>query len=130
MKINKEKLSGLLAFWPEIKLAYLFGSQARKEAGPLSDIDLAIYLDEKLSRVQMGELQLEIISRLSGFFQNDQVEILILNLSEMPELKFAVISEGELLYEVEPYKVLIEPRIMNEYFDFKFGLRQFNLTRT
>jgi predicted nucleotidyltransferase len=33
----------------DILFAYLFGSLARKKAGPLSDVDIAVYLAEKVS---------------------------------------------------------------------------------
>lgn len=33
--------------YPEIKLVYLFGSQAEGKTGPMSDYDFAIYFDEK-----------------------------------------------------------------------------------
>ena len=30
-----------------VKFAYLFGSQARENTGPLSDIDIAVYVDKR-----------------------------------------------------------------------------------
>jgi len=53
----------------------------------------------------------------------------MLNLIEGPELKYNIIKEGKLIYEKEPYKVLIEPRILNEYFDFRMSLLRYNLTK-
>ena len=53
----------------------------------------------------------------------------MLDITESPELKFNVIKEGKLIYEVEPYKVIIEPKILNEYFDFHSLLLRYGLTR-
>jgi len=46
----------------------------------------------------------------------------------MPEMKYAIITEGILLYEKEPYRVIVEPRILNEYFDFRIMLKRHGLT--
>lgn len=44
----KTKLKNFFSQKPEIKFAYLFGSLARKKINKLSDIDLAVYINEKL----------------------------------------------------------------------------------
>ncbi len=41
------RLKYLLAEYQNVLLAYLFGSRARKESGPLSDWDLAILLQKE-----------------------------------------------------------------------------------
>jgi hypothetical protein len=56
------------------------------------------------------------------------IDIVILNLARSPELKYQIINGGRLIYEKEPFKVLIEPRILNEYFDFQKMLLKYNLT--
>lgn len=122
-----KKLKTLFALQPEVKLAYLFGSRAYGEAGPLSDYDFAVYLEEQ-NKVKMAEIQFGLMDKLSRLLQTDKVDVVILNLAEGPELKYNIISQGELLYEVEPYKVLIEPQILNEYFDFRAGLLRYHLT--
>jgi len=44
-------------------------------------------------------------------------------------MKYSIIKSGSIIYEVEPYRMLIEPRILNEYFDFRFLLRKHGLTK-
>ncbi len=39
-----DQLSAYFANLPRVDLAYLFGSQARRKAGPLSDVDIAVLL--------------------------------------------------------------------------------------
>ena len=127
-EIQKEKLGEVFQSCPQIKLVYLFGSQARGETGPLSDYDFAIYFDEKNSK-KMFDIKLELMGQLSTILRTDGIDIAILNLSEMPEFKFNVIKEGELIYEEEPFRAIVEPMILNEYFDFKILLSKYGLTK-
>jgi hypothetical protein len=42
-------IKNFLANTRVVKFAYLFGSHARGNAGPLSDVDLAVYLDNRMN---------------------------------------------------------------------------------
>ncbi len=128
-EVVKEKLNKVFQIYPEIKLVYLFGSQANGEIGPLSDYDFAIYFDERDAK-KMFDIKLELMNQLSRILGTDRVDIAILNLSEMPEFKFNVIKEGRLIYEEEPFRVIVEPKILNEYFDFKLLLGRHGLTKS
>jgi len=112
----------------QIKLVYLFGSQANKTSGPLSDYDFAFYIDEK-DKKKLFNLKLDLIGKLSKFFKSDKVDVVILNMVESPELKYNIIKEGKLIFEREPYRLLIEPQILNNYFDFHNLLLRYNLTK-
>jgi predicted nucleotidyltransferase len=125
----KEKLNKVFHIYPQIKLVYLFGSQANGEVGPLSDYDFAVYFDEKDPK-KMFDTKLELMDQLSRILGTDKVDNAILNLSEMPEFKFNVIMEGQLIYEEEPFRVIVEPKILNEYFDFKLILNRYGLTKS
>jgi hypothetical protein len=70
-----------------------------------------------------------LLDQLSRILDVDRVDIAILNLSEMPEFKFNVIKDGYLIYEEEPFRVIVEPKILNEYFDFKLLLSRYGLTK-
>ena len=125
----REKLNRIFLRYPRIKLVYQFGSRATGEVGPLSDYDFAIYLDEKDPK-KMFDTKLELMDQLSRTLGTDKVDIAILNLSEMPEFKFNIIKEGILIYEEEPFRVIVEPKILNEYFDFKLILSRYGLTKS
>jgi uncharacterized protein len=112
---------------PKVKLAYFFGSRARGDAGPQSDYDFAIYLDEKNAKKSF-DIKIYLAAKIGSFLKTDKVDMVILNTAESPELKFSIINEGKLIYEKEPFKVLIEPRILNEYFDFHYLLKKYKLT--
>lgn len=124
-----EKIKKILESYPEIKLGYFFGSRARDEAGPLSDYDFAVYFDEP-NVIKRHHILFELIPKVSKILKTDSVDVVSLNDSASPLLKFQIISEGKLILEVEPHRLIVEPRILNEYFDFKYLLRKYNLTRT
>jgi len=42
----EEKIVSVMSKYPEVKLMYLFGSRATGDVGPLSDYDVAVYMDE------------------------------------------------------------------------------------
>ena len=111
-----------------LKLVYLFGSQATKKQGELSDHDFAFYIEGK--KVEAFQISLAIAAQISLFLMTDNIDTVIINHIDSPELKYSIIKEGKLIYEIEPYKVIIEPKIMNEYFDFRFLLRKYSLTGT
>lgn len=114
--------------FPAIKLVYLFGSRAVGEVGPLSDYDFAFYLDEADS-TRRFELKLILISELAGELKTDAVDVVVLNDLEQPEFKYHIVSDGKLIYEEGSFKVIVEPRILNEYFDFRESLRRYGLTK-
>ena len=131
-KSVNNKLKDLLyvfQLYPQVKLVYFFGSRARHKEGPLSDYDFAVYLDEK-DKNKRFEIKLSLMSKLSLRIEPDKVDVVVLNDTQSPELKYSIIKEGKLIYEEEPYKVFVEPRIFNEYFDFVSGLRKYGLTKT
>ncbi len=129
--MDKKELSGLtsaFADYDEIKLVYFFGSKAEGKGGVLSDFDFAFYIDER-DHKKLYELKLSLIDRLSLLLNTDNVDVVILNLIDNPEMKYNIIKNGKLILEREPFKVLIEPRILNEYFDFHSMLLRNNLTK-
>ena len=130
MKENSflEKLQPIFGSYPQIKLVYFFGSRSEGKEGPLSDYDFAFYLDEK-DKKKISEIQFELMDKISRVLKTDKIDIVMINLVESPELKYNIIKDGKLIYEKEPFKVLIEPQILNEYFDFKLSLKKFNLTK-
>lgn len=121
-------LLNVFQLYPQVKLVYFFGSRAKGKESTLSDYDFAVYLDEGDVKKRF-ETKLNLMTKLSKIFGTDDVDVVILNDTESPELKYSIIKEGRLIYEEEPYKVSIEPRIFNEYFDFIYGLRKYNLTK-
>lgn len=121
-------LEPIVGAFPEVKLAYLFGSRARGDAGPLADYDFAVYLDEP-DAVKRFDLKLRLMGVLTRKLKTDRVDVCVLNDIRAPELKYEVLRDGILFLEREPFKVLVEPRILNEYFDFHYSLVKNGLTK-
>lgn len=126
--LKVDNLRGIFELYPEIKLVYFFGSMAKKTAGPLSDYDFAFYIGEK-DKKKVFDLKFKLMDKITRELKTDKVDIVILDITEEPEIKYDIIKEGKLIYEKEPYKLLIEPKILNEYFDFISILKRHNLTK-
>lgn len=77
----------------------------------------------------MYEIKFELFDKISRLLKTDKIDIVILNLTESPELKYLIIKEGRLIYEKVPFKIIVEPAILNEYFDFQIGLLRYCLTQ-
>ncbi len=127
-KTKIEALKSIFKSYSEVKLAYIFGSRVNGEAGPLSDYDFAVYFDLK-DKIRMTDIRFQLSDRLSREFKTDKIDIVVLNMTESPELKYNIIKDGRVIYEEEPYKVLFEPRVLNEYFDFRAMLLRHGLTK-
>ncbi|MDO8436394.1 MAG: nucleotidyltransferase domain-containing protein [bacterium] len=121
-------LSKLFKLYPKIKLVYLFGSRANGKIGPLSDYDFAVYLDEKDPKKRF-DLRLELLGKITTKLKTENVDLCVLNDIDSPELKYNIIKDGILIFEKEPFKVLLEPKILNEYFDFYALLSRHKLTK-
>ena len=113
--------------YPEIHLVYFFGSRAKRSYGALSDYDFAIYLGD-IKKERMFTIKFDLIAEISRMLGSDRVDIVILNLAKSPELKYSILKEGILIFEREPFKVIVEPKILNEYFDFHKMLSKYGLT--
>lgn len=65
MRINEVKK--FLENHGDVKLAYLFGSYAKGKEGPLSDVDIAVLLDERLTESKRFKLRLKLIINFCNF---------------------------------------------------------------
>lgn len=81
---------------PEVLEAYLFGSLARGEAGEMSDVDVAVFLDEQRSIAERGRLLLELTAELMSRLGRNDVDVVALN-DAPPLLYHRVLRDGERL---------------------------------
>ena len=102
---------------------------AEGNGGPRSDWDFAFYLEEK-DKKKIFNIKFQLMDEIGRALKTDKIDVIILNIVENLELKYEVIKNGQLIYEKEPYKVLIEPRILQEYFDYQIMMRKYNLTKS
>ena len=78
---------------PRVLAIWGFGSCARDEAGPRSDVDVAVLLDGELSLVEELRLRSEVVEEL----RRDDVDLVVLNQAP-PLLRYEVIAAGRRLY--------------------------------
>ena len=127
MDVHRSQLVSLFTRYKEIKIVYLFGSQVTKKPTPLSDYDFAIYLDEKTPSIRKNDIILDLNFRISSILKTNSVDVVILNNFLSPLLKFNIINDGKLIYEKIPYRLMIEPQIFDQYFDFKIFQNIYNI---
>jgi predicted nucleotidyltransferase len=106
---------------PHVCLAYLFGSRASGDIGPLSDYDFGVLLDHGSDiPIYRDELMHILMTHLG----TEHVDVVILN--EAPiELAYAVIAQGITLYQRDlATRVEYEATVMGLYGDYLPVLRQ------
>lgn len=102
-----------------VQLAYLFGSQARERAGPLSDFDFGVLFRAVLSPHERFHQRLRLIAELIGVLHAQQIDVVVLN-DAPPTIRFKIIEQGQIIYnEDERARVRFEAQTMSEYFDTK-----------
>ena len=114
---HRRGLAELFERQPDVVTAYLFGSVARGEAGPLSDVDLAVWLDDHPEPRPRLSRQLAMRGEAASLLGTDEVELVVLN-GAPPLLAQRVIRGGELLAERSgPTRVRLETEAIIRYLD-------------
>lgn len=112
-------LEEYFALQPGVELAYLFGSQARGKASALSDVDVAVLLDDQLSSQHFFEIRLRIMGDLMDILGINEVDVAILNQATVA-LRYRVLRDGLLLYcHNRDRLIAFRLQTVNEYLDFK-----------
>ena len=123
MRFSGTGLSTIFRRYPTVGVAYLFGSRARQDNVESSDYDFAIYFAGG-SVVSRHKLTLALAADLSAHLRTDAVDVVALNDVESVVLRYQVVSEGVVLFEREPHRVIFEPKVLNEYFDYQSWLER------
>ncbi len=82
---------------PYILFALLFGSRAKGKVHPLSDYDIAVFLDVKKVPQSPYGIKSRITSLFSGRLKTQRVQIIILN-EASPLLAFEAVNKGRLVF--------------------------------
>ena len=88
-----DELAKALAARPEIYEAYLFGSQARRDSQPHSDVDVAVYVDPTAPMNAGFGIDCEIAADLMKALGTNDVDVVLLNRAG-PLLYHRVLRDG------------------------------------
>jgi hypothetical protein len=101
-----------------IILVYLFGSKARNTDSKISDIDIAVLLENN-EEDDLKDLILALIFEFSKLFKSDKIDLLLLNRASLA-IQYRVISEGKILYQINSeLRCNYEEKVVKLYLDFK-----------
>ena len=112
------RLSEALEPRAEILEAYLFGSHARGQARPDSDIDVAVYIDEERAEEGDWGYRAELATALMAALRADDVDIVVLN--RAPVLLYhRVLRDGVRLISRDLRATTVRAgQALSRYFDF------------
>lgn len=118
MKIDEVR--GFMEKQEYVRVTYLFGSYAKDTAGPLSDLDIAVLLDECLDKQERFDLKLKLINGISAILKTDKLDVVVMN--EAPLLlNYNIIKGGRILdSKDEAERVRFETRILSRYLDRRY----------
>lgn len=126
-KINIQgKIEDLLSFFdkkPFIFAVFLYGSYGTEYQTPLSDVDIAIFIDPDKEILFQEELQLG--ADLTSISGEDDINLLIINHAPVV-LQYNIISTGSIIYERSTDRVsdFIE-RVLKNYADYAIDMQFF-----
>lgn len=108
-------LEPLLSSDDRVIFAYIFGGLATGSQRPLSDIDIAVYLDGCADK---AEAKLEIIGSLSDTLKTDEIDLVILNDAPI-SLVGRILKKKCLIADKQPFlRHKFESLALREFFDF------------
>ena len=123
VKLSVESLSAqlteILLPYP-IVLAYLYGSVATGRVTPLSDVDIALVVDEtRFSLSERLRLELTVAGKIADRFDLADPDVRAINDAPVP-FRGQVVAEGKLLFAAdEAARVEFESKALDDCFDFR-----------
>jgi hypothetical protein len=109
-------LGAVLDAQPAVRFAYLFGSAARRELRPLSDVDVAVYLDEA---VDPGSARLDLIRVVTRHLGTDEVDLVVLNQAPTAFVG-RILQSRRVLVDKDPFlRHRFESLALRKFLDFR-----------
>ncbi|MEW6740746.1 MAG: nucleotidyltransferase domain-containing protein [Nitrospirota bacterium] len=122
VKELSEKLTAIFHKTEGVKFAYLFGSFARGDEFPFSDIDIAVYLSGRASLAD----ELRLYSIIGRELKHDNVDLLILNNTNNIILLDDIVRYGKVVCDRNPsLRESFELRVLHDAIDFKYQRKVF-----
>ncbi len=124
-KVLAQQLEACFAADTDIIAAYLFGSVAKGTAGALSDVDVAVLLDDAVAGTDYFERRLQMMADLTAVTGSNQTDVIILNESPLT-LQYAVLRDGLLLTcHDEEARARFTWQTIIRYLDYQPTLRRY-----
>ena len=119
-----ENLKEIFKDYPYIVSAYLFGSQASGVFGPMSDVDIAILLNDNAPKGRELMHKQDYLSyRISKALGVKDVDMVVLN-NQGSIFQHNVIRTGKLIYDAAPLlRIKFIMRVISTFCDFEPTLR-------
>ncbi len=115
---DASQLGGVLARHPQIAAAWLFGSVARGEARPDSDLDVAILLRDEPSDAPQRWLH-DLVAELERFSPSGRVDLVLLG-RQGPVFRHRILAQGTLVHDADrEARFAFEERTTRDYLDWK-----------
>ena len=113
------RLSGLgraLERCPAVVFAYLFGGASRGDLTPLSDVDVAVYLDDTANPV---DARLEAVVTVTSHLGTDEVDVVVLNTAPTA-LAGRILGSRRVIVDREPFRRhRFESLALRQFLDFR-----------
>lgn len=101
---------------PGILFAYLFGGATASHLRPLSDVDVAVYLDDSVNPI---EARLEAIGAVTTHLGTDEVDLVVLNTAPTA-LTGRILQTRRVICDRDPFRRhRFESLALREFFDFR-----------
>jgi predicted nucleotidyltransferase len=104
---------------PRVVAVYLFGSFARGDEGPLSDVDIAVLLDPGTPRADRWPLTLDYLVEINRLLGTDEISFVLLNDAPLT-MRYEIIRTATILLDRQPdTRLAFEVQTQDLYLDFK-----------
>ena len=124
-----DKIPGLveqLKIENDLEIFYLYGSGAKNDLKPLSDLDFAVLLDLRSIQKELFRRELDYRTLISTYLNTDEYDLIILNKAPV-RFAHSILKEGKMLYYKNQMNLINYTEQINYYYlDFKFYKSEFN----
>ncbi|WP_337288948.1 nucleotidyltransferase domain-containing protein [Candidatus Methylomirabilis sp.] len=101
---------------PGVMFAYLFGGAATSRLRPLSDVDVAVYLDDSVDPI---EGRLKAVGVVTTHLGTDEVDLVVLNTAPTV-LTGRILQTRRVICDRDPFRRhRFESLVLREFFDFR-----------
>jgi predicted nucleotidyltransferase len=101
---------------PRVVFAYLFGGLAAGRVTPLSDVDIAVYVNDNRD---LADYKLALFDRITDSLGTAEVDLIVLNTAPVV-IAGRILQNKKLLVDKEPFRRhAYESLVLREFFDFQ-----------